>query len=310
MFSTRIPDNLAANRLAAAVAAARSGGRSLLDLTASNPTRAGFAYPDDLLSELVHPRSLTYAPEPFGLGEARAAVAASYRTRGQSISPEKVALTASTSEAYSLLFKVLCDPGDRVLVPRPSYPLLEHLARLDAVSPVAYDLEYHGAWSVDLASVERALTPGTRALLVVHPNNPTGSFVSRQDGEALAAMCAKANVAIIADEVFADYELTPGARARSALFASGGEALTFSLGGLSKAVGLPQVKLGWIATGGPAALVEPALKRLEFACDTYLSASTPVQVAAASLLERGETVRRQIQQRVTRNYGALRAATP
>jgi aspartate/methionine/tyrosine aminotransferase len=310
VFSTRIPGELFPNRLAKAVADYRARGQRVLDLTASNPTRAGFDYPPDLLSALADPRGLEYAPQPLGLESARRAIASSLAERGERVAAERIALTASTSEAYSLIFKVLCNPGDRILVPRPSYPLLEHLARLDVVMPVPYDLEYHGAWSVDLSSVERALVPEARALLVVHPNNPTGSFVSRADGQALMAMCAQRDMAIVADEVFADYELTPGARQASVSFASSSETLAFCLGGLSKGVGLPQVKLGWIALSGPDRLVAPALERLEFACDSYLSASTPVQLAAPALLERGTPVRQQIQERVARNYRALVARTP
>jgi len=310
VFSSRIPGSLSSNRLAAAVAAAKAAGRPLLDLTASNPTRAGFDYPEDLLSVLGDPRGLTYAPEPLGLNGAREAVSRDFARRGFTVPVERIALTASTSEAYSLLFKVLCDPGERVLVPRPSYPLFEHLTRLDAVTPVPYDLEYHGVWAVDLHSVEQALAPGSRALLVVHPNNPTGSFVSIRDGEALAALCADRGVAIVSDEVFADYELSDGAASRAARFTAMDRALTFTLGGLSKSVGLPQAKLGWIAASGPADQLERALARLEFACDAYLSVSTSVQQAAQRLLERGAFVRRQIQQRVRRNYASLQAATP
>lgn len=309
MFSRRTPDSLAPNPLAAALAAARSRGRAILDLTASNPTRAGFEYPADLLAPLSDARALAYAPEALGLRDAREAVAREYARRGVGVSPDRVVLTASTSEAYSLLFKVLCNPGERVLVPRPSYPLFEHLTQLDAVAPVPYDLEYHGAWIIDLHVLAQELRPDTRALLVVHPNNPTGSFVSRADGEALDALCAERGVPIVADEVFAEYELTPGATAAAARFHES-RALTFRLGGLSKSIGLPQVKLGWIAASGPDALVTASLARLEFACDAYLSVSTPVQQAAGRLLEHGATVRHQIQARVRRNYRALRNATP
>lgn len=309
MFSRRTPGDLSANALTAAVGAARAAGRRLLDLTASNPTKAGIEYPADLLAPLADSRGLVYSPEPLGLEEARRAVAADFARRGVTVPPERIVLTASTSEAYSLLFKVLCDPGDRVLVPRPSYPLFEHLTRLDAVAPVPYDLVYHGAWSIDIHGLERALQPGTRALLVVHPNNPTGSFISRSDGAALMALCAKRGIAIVADEVFADYELTPGATAGAAPFTVQADALTFSLGGLSKTVGLPQVKLGWIAVSGPDHQVSDALARLEFASDAYLSASTPAQLALPVLLERGAEVRRRIHERVVRNYGALCAAT-
>ena len=305
MFSSRVPANLEPNRFARALAAARSSGRPLIDLTLSNPTRAGFVYPPDLLAPLADPRGLTYAPEPFGLPEARRAVAADYRRRGFEVAPERIVLTASTSDAYSLLFKLLCDPGDEVLVPRPSYPLFEHLTALDGVIAKPYDLEYHGVWSLDLAGIEAGLGARTRALLCVHPNNPTGSFVTPAERDQLVRLCAARDAAIIADEVFADYEIAVGA-ARARLPVDDA-ALVFSLGGLSKSAGLPQVKLGWIAVHGPEGRVRDALQRLEVVCDSYLSASTPVQLAAAELLARGAALRRQIQARVRRNYARLSA---
>jgi aspartate/methionine/tyrosine aminotransferase len=201
-----------------------------------------------------------------------------------------------------LLFKLLADPGDDVLVPRPSYPLFEHLARLDGLSVRPYDLEYHGVWSIDMTSVEHALTSRTRALLVVNPNNPTGSFVKCDEVAGLVELCAERRMALIADEVFAEYELEPEAASNRGRVMDREDALVFSLGGLSKSVGLPQVKLGWIAAAGPAALVDDALERLELVCDTYLSVSTPVQAAADELLERGSPVRAQIRARVAANY--------
>ena len=204
-----------------------------------------------------------------------------------------------------MLFKLLADAGDEVLVPRPSYPLFDHLTRLDLVTARPYDLEYHGAWSIDISSVERALTPRTRALLLVSPNNPTGSFVAARELERLAALCASGGVAIIADEVFADYELRPGAAAGAGFAMDCRHALAFSLGGLSKSAGLPQVKLAWIAAGGPDAVVAEALERLEIICDTYLSVSTAVQLAASHLLERAPAIRAQIQSRIAANYRQL-----
>src|SRR5580765_194333 len=180
MFSSRIQSDLTGNRLAHALDRARADRRPFIDFTESNPTRAGFAYPQDALKALADPRGLLYAPEPFGALEARRAVASEFARRGLTVAPERIVLTASTSEAYSLVFKLLCDPGDEVLVPRPSYPLFEHLSRLDAVAAVPYDLEYDLSWTIDLASAERACSPRTRAILMVSPNNPTGSFVTPQ----------------------------------------------------------------------------------------------------------------------------------
>jgi alanine-synthesizing transaminase len=305
VFSTRLQSDLSANRLALAVARARADGRRLIDLTESNPTRAGFDYPSDLLAPLADPKGLCYAPDPSGLLDARMAVARDYLRRGLSIDPERIVLTASTSEAYSLLFKVLCDPGDEVLVPRPSYPLLEHLSRLDGIVARPYSLEYHGRWNVDLDSVGRAWSPRTRAMLVVTPNNPTGSCVRASEWHELAAACARSDAALICDEVFADYVWSsPSAGARGhVLFER--DVLSFSLGGLSKTVGLPQVKLGWMAIGGPQDVVGQAHARLEVAADTYLSVSTPVQVSASTLLANGAAVRAQIQARLLKNREAL-----
>jgi alanine-synthesizing transaminase len=309
VFSNRLPASLATNRLTDAIQRYRSGSRPLIDLTESNPTRAGFNYPTDLLAPLADPRGASYLPAPFGLPAARRAVAADYARQGITVPPDHIVLTASSSEAYSLLFKALADAGDEILVPRPSYPLFDYLTRLDLVASRPYELEYHGRWMLDVVSIERALTPRTRAVLIVSPNNPTGSFVKRDELERLAALCAERDVAIIADEVFADYELEAGSAKQAGRAATRSDALTFALGGLSKSVGLPQLKLGWIAVAGPAARVDAALQRLEHICDTYLSVSTPVQVAAAELLQSGASVRAQITNRVGENYHELKIQT-
>jgi aspartate/methionine/tyrosine aminotransferase len=247
-----------------------------------------------------------YAPEPLGLREARQAVAADFARRGLPVTEEQIALTASTSEAYSLLFKLLCAPGDEILIPRPSYPLFDHLSRLDAVSAVPYELEYHAKWSVDVASLERGFTARTRAVLLVSPNNPTGQFIDPSEMAAIAELCREHDAAVITDEVFADYALaSPGAP--SGLLLGDVGVVGFTLGGLSKSIGLPQVKLAWIVLSGPADSVADARARLELASDTYLSVSTPIQLAAAELLERGAGVRQQIQTRVRDNYRTLHA---
>jgi alanine-synthesizing transaminase len=305
MFSRRIPSDLAPNRLALALDRLRREGRPVVDLTESNPTRAGFEYPADLLAPLGSPRGLAYAPQPLGAADARRAVAADYARRGLHVPADRIVLTASTSEAYSLLFKVLCNPGDEVLTPRPSYPLFEHLTRLDGVVSRPYEVEYHGAWSIDVASIERAFSSITRAVLIVSPNNPTGSFVKTDELHEVAGLCAERGAALIADEVFADYELVPDAAGARAGVLTGSDALMFGLGGLSKSIGLPQVKLGWMAAVGPEASVRGAIGRLELACDAYLSVSTPVQMAVADLLDRGALVRRQIQARISANYRRL-----
>jgi alanine-synthesizing transaminase len=308
MFSERVPCELDRNRLAQTVDALRAAGRPIVDLTLSNPTRAGFEYPADLLAPLADPRALTYDPCPFGAIEARRVVVHDYERQGLAMPPERIVLTASTSEAYSILFKLLTDAGDEVLVPRPSYPLFDHLARLDLVSVRSYELEYHGVWSIDFASLERAFTSRTRAVLVVSPNNPTGSFIQQDELDRLAGLCASRDAAIVSDEVFSDYELEPGASRTAGRVAAREDILSFALGGLSKSVGLPQVKLGWIAAAGPERELSTALERLELICDTYLSVSTPAQLAAGALLDRGAAVRDQIASRVVANYRALRSA--
>jgi len=305
MFSDRVPGDLAVNRLTAAVANMRVSGRPFIDLTLSNPTRAQLDYPADMLAPLADPRALVYAPSPLGAADARASVAAEYARQGLAVAADRIVLTASTSDTYSAIFKLLANAGDEVLVPRPSYPLFDHLARLDLVHARAYDLDIHGGWAIDFASLERALTSRTRAVLIVSPNNPTGSFVNEADLDRLASLCAARDLAIVADEVFADYELTPGAAAHAGRAAARRDALTFALGGLSKSAGLPQVKLGWMALAGPDGRVRDARERLEHVCDTYLSVSTPVQVAAPRLIERGASIRAQIQERVVANYRAL-----
>jgi alanine-synthesizing transaminase len=309
MFSSRVSADLTPNRLSRAVERCRADGTPFIDLTVSNPTASAFRYPPQLLLDEHNAQaSLTYAPQPLGLPAARAAVAADYARRGLDVDPQRVVLTTGTSEAYSLLFKLLCDPGDEILIPRPSYPLFEHLAQLDAVRARFYDTDYHGAWTIDMPGVEQAITDRTRAMLVVSPNNPTGATLKLDELERLAAACGPRGIAIIADEVFADYPLDAGPSCQIARVAERRTGLAFSLGGLSKSVGLPQVKLGWIVVSGDDALVRAALERLELACDTYLSVATPVQLAAGTLLEKGSVVREQIQARVAANYRHARRA--
>jgi aspartate/methionine/tyrosine aminotransferase len=305
MFSARVPTDLSQNDLSRKIAQLRSRGVRLLDLTESNPTNVGLDYPPELLEPLAAPECLRYEPRPFGLREAREAVARLYGTG--SIPAGRVILTASTSEAYSFLFKLLCAPGDEVLVPVPSYPLFDYLTRLDAVSPRSYNLDYHGTWFIDLPSLERGLNDRTRAILIVSPNNPTGSLVRRSDLEAVSGLAAERSIALIGDEVFSDYLLQPAADGCSIL--SQDSALTFCLGGLSKSVGLPQLKLAWMVAAGPPELVHEALDRLEVICDSYLSVSTPVQHAAGRLLAAGKPVRAAIADRLGKNLDWLGRAT-
>lgn len=306
MLSSRLPANLTANAIARAVEARRASTGDLIDLTESNPTRVGIVYPPDLLAPLADPAGLAYEPEPLGVRGAREAVAREFLRHGRTVDPDRVVLTSSTSEAYALLFKLFCDPGDRVLVPHPSYPLFAHLTTLEAVEAVPYALEHHGRWRIDLPSVERAAASGARALLVVSPNNPTGSFLHRDDLSALVDLCRRHGLALIGDEVFFDYRL--GAAAETVSVLDQDEVLTCALGGMSKSCGLPQVKLGWIVWAGPAATVTATLSAYEIVADSYLSVSTPVQVAAPALLARAGVVREQLQARIDRNLRALEEA--
>jgi aspartate/methionine/tyrosine aminotransferase len=305
MFARRVPDDLSPNRLTLVHDDLRSRGRAIVDLTLANPTVAGFEYPRDLIDMLANPSALVYAPEPFGLPHARAAVAREYARMGVDVPPDRVILTASSSESYSTLFKLFCEPGDNVLVPLPSYPLFEHLCRLDAVVPRPYRLELHDRWTLDSEALGALVDARTRAVLVVSPNNPTGSMLTRGELAAVGEVCRRATIPLIGDEVFRDYPVQPPVGAAASVL-EWRETLVVSLGGLSKSIGLPQMKLGWMALGGPRPFVDGALARLELICDTYLSVNTPVQEAAAGLLTLGAGVRAQISDRLLLNYHALR----
>ena len=270
------------------------------------PTQAGFAYPEaEILAALAAPAALRYEPEPRGLPAARAAVAAYYAARGESVDADDVLITASTSESYALLMKLLAEPGDEILVPAPSYPLFDVLAALESVSLVRYPLEHAPGrgWRIGRAALERALSPRTRAVVVVHPNNPTGSYVQADERAWLEALCARRGLPLIADEVFLDYGR--GAACETS-FATTQGALAFALSGLSKLAGLPQLKLGWIALAGPGLLRREARDRLEFIADAYLSVGAPVQHAAASLLGLRGRIQQQIAARVDANESQLR----
>lgn len=316
-LSSRLPPHGQTNAITQALDALVAEGADVVDLTASNPTAVGLVYPPALLQSLAAPEAAGYAPEALGLRTAREAVAADAMRRGARVHPDRVALSASSSESYSWLFKLFCEPGDVVLVPRPSYPLFEHLAALEHVRMAPYALSFHGRWDVDLAEVERGLDAGARMVVAVSPNNPTGSCLSAAEADALIALTARAGVPLVVDEVFADYLLdagptgapvAPGAATDVALRADGHPgALVVTLGGLSKSVGLPQLKLGWMVFGGDAAAIDPARGGLELIADSFLSVSTPVQVAAPALLHDGAAVRAQIQNRIRTNLAALRA---
>jgi alanine-synthesizing transaminase len=342
MFSSRTNWHLEPNRFTRALESHRRGGAPLFDLTASNPTTCGFAYPQkEILAALADPRALQYAPESKGLLEAREAIAEYYRGRASAmgspqarsapaeVDAQRILLTSGTSEAYSWVFRLLCEPGDEVLVPAPSYPLFEFLANLADVNLVSYPLTYQEGsqekgWQIDLDALGAALTPRSRAVLVVHPNNPTGSFVSRREAAQLADLCARRDMALVADEVFLDFAkevaedraqdeaqddaLAAAGASFPGTFALQDVALTFTLSGLSKVCALPQMKLAWLAVSGPETLVRPAVDRLEIIADTYLSPGTPVQLAVPRFLALRGAIQEQLQRRIAANLTCLDAA--
>lgn len=303
MFSSRVPAALEPNRLTQTLRRLRASGAPLIDLTVTNPTATGIEYPSSILEALADSRSLRYEPAPLGLTEARRAVACDYGRLGIKVALEQVVLTASTSEAYSILFKLLCAPaGDAVMLPIPSYPLFEHLTGLDGVRAIPYRLEFHGRWAIDFDTLDAGWTDTVRAILAVSPNNPTGSILTGPELKGLAERCAARDSALVLDEVFIDYPISANAPEPDVPR----KCLTFRLGGLSKSAGLPQVKLGWIVVHGPDRDVQRALDRLELVCDTYLSVSTPVQHAAPALIAGGAEVRSHILDRIRANDRALR----
>jgi alanine-synthesizing transaminase len=309
MFSSRTRWDRTENRLARLLAARRRSGSLVLDLTESNPTRAGMVPPPEILAPLATPEALRYAPDPRGSRAAREAVAADRQRHGHAADADQIVLTASTSEAYSMAFKLLCDPGDAILVPSPSYPLFDFLASLESVQVDRYSLRQDGGWHLDLASLEAAVTEKTRAVVVVNPNNPTGSYLKRDEAEGLLDLCATRRLAVLSDEVFADYAFAPdGGRVTS--LDGGDRALVLAFGGLSKSCGLPQLKLGWMTVSGPPSLRDEALARLEIVADTYLSVGTPVQIAAPAILARSHELRAPIAARTARNLAALRSRIP
>ncbi len=308
MFSSRLEWNAHPNPLTTLLAEKRRQAAPVLDLTESNPTRAALDYPrEELLAALADPRALRYDPDPRGLLSAREAVSAYYAQRGVEVPASRILLTASTSEAYSYLFKLLTDPGDEILVPRPSYPLFDYLAAMESVAVRQYPLRYDGVWHIDFPALASAITPRTRAIVVVNPNNPTGSYLKRAEWEHLQTF----GLPILSDEVFSDFAFSPDPQ-RITTLAAQNSVLAFSMSGLSKIAGLPQMKLGWIAASGPAHLT--ALNGLEWIADTYLSVSTPVQLALPRILAATGPVQEQIRVQTASNLQYLRknllAASP
>ena len=306
LFASRTNWELTRNRLAACLDALREAGADILDLTESNPTRCGFkCFTRELLAELANPKNLNYEPSPKGLLEAREAVKNYYREKGILVSAEQIFLTASTSEAYSALFRLLANPGERILVPQPSYPLFNFLADLNDITLDPYFLRYDEVWRIDTDHLARSCISETRAIILVHPNHPTGSFVKRSEFLELVKLAKQMPLAVISDEVFSDYDLGGGS-GRMISAAETNEILTFTLGGISKALGLPQMKLGWIIVNGPEAFMEEAGKRLEVILDTYLSVSTPIQTALPSWFLLRSEIQQEIKTRIKENHNFLR----
>ena len=303
MFSRRTEWELAPNRLTEAVQTAQNAGQAFLDLTISNPTRAGISYDRTAVLDALRTEDLRdYDPQPKGLLSARQAVASYYRHRGENVDAGNLVLTTSTSEGYSYVLRLLADPGAEVLVPKPSYPLFEFLADLQDVKLVPCPLIYDHGWQIDLHSLERAVNGKSAAIVLVHPNNPTGSYVTRDERVRLNQLCTEHGIALIVDEVFLDYAHDGQSRPT---FATNSEALTFTLSGLSKISALPQMKLAWIAVSGPQKLAQEAMARLEVIADTYLSVNAPVQLAAPVLLEQRKSIQPQLMDRLRANLCEL-----
>jgi len=307
MFSSRTNWSLTPNRLSQLLRERRERGLPILDLTESNPTRCGFELDaEEVLAPLHNPRALLYQPDPRGLRVAREAVAQYYSERGVQLDPDQIFLTASTSEAYSFVFRLMANPGDKILAPQPSYPLFDFLGALNDVEVSPYPLAYNDGWQVDLQALAQRWDARCRGVLVVHPNNPTGSYIHQSERNRMAEICGQNHGVIIADEVFADYGFGADA-GRVATHALNTDVLTFTLSGLSKISALPQMKLAWIVVNGPPELRGQALARLEVIADTYLSVSAPVALATPAWLSQRGKLQSQILNRVQANLRQLDA---
>ncbi len=305
MFSRRTDWDLTPNRLSRAVEARRQAGREIIDLTESNPTRCDLdCWGEDLLREISSPKILRYDPQPFGPSTARRAVADDYRRQGSPVTEDRVVLTCSTSESYSHLFRLLADPGDRILVPAPSYPLFPFLLRLDHLELGTYPLTPGDSFRIDLDALASAIDAKTRAILVVNPGNPSGAFLKREEAGKLLTLCRRHDLALISDEVFSSYSFADDPQRQTTL-AGSDEVLTFTLNGASKSLGLPQLKVGWIVVSGPADVRRRALSRLEVIADTFLSVNTPAAGSLPFLLENKPRVTARILTRVRDNRNRL-----
>jgi len=305
MFSSRTDWDLLPSALSSLLSEKRMKGESIIDLADSNPTRCGIPHTPSSISPEIVRRSAVYEPDPRGLPAARQAIAAWYRSHGRPVDPEQIVLTSSTSEAYSFLLRLLCNVGESIAVPKPGYPLFEYLSRINDVAHRHYRLAYDGEWHIDFGSLGEALEAGVKGMIVVHPNNPTGSYVKVDEAGTIIKLLTAHPAALIVDEVFHSFPFGTSDR-RAGSFAGTEDVLTFTVNGLSKLVALPQMKLAWIAVSGPRDLAKPALERLEIICDTYLSVSTPVQHAANGILKQQPLYTSRVRDRVMQNYNDLK----
>ena len=305
MFSSRTDWNTTPNRLSGLAAEKYLRGESIIDLTESNPTKCKFSYPSEEILNTLSDRSvLSYQPEPRGLLSARKAITEYYAAQGIALTPEQIILTSSTSEAYSFLFKLLCNVGDEVVVPQPSYPLFEYLCQLNDITLRYYRLAYDGEWHIDFTSLEAQLSERTRAIVLVHPNNPTGSYLKQNEFDRICSLASEHHSSLIADEVFGPYDISPGVDCANILTSQSFMPL-FSLNGISKLLGLPQLKLSWIFVHGDLQQKGEALNRLDIIADTFLSVNTPVQIALPRLFRFSSDIRNQIRLRIQTNYKLL-----
>jgi len=300
MFANRTNWELTQNKISGILENFKKEGKTVLDLTESNPTNCGFAYPEkELQGALINPSNMRYTPSTKGILSAREAVAQYYKGKHIDVSPDQIFLTSSTSEGYSFLFRLLADPGETMLFPCPSYPLFEFLVGLNDLEMEFYPLQYQNKWSMNFPALRKMITPRARGVILVNPNNPTGSYVKRDEVAALNALCKEHQLPIISDEVFYDYTFEPHQHFPS--LASNDEHLTFVLGGLSKTLGLPQMKLSWIVVNGPEELIARTMARLEIIADTYLSVNAPAQNALASWMQLRSVIQNEIMTRARIN---------
>jgi len=314
-FSKRTEWELTSNKLMSCLEKVRGEDEKIIDLTESNPTHCDFEYPQErILEGFLNPKNMDYRPSAQGLLDARQAICRCYWDRGYEIKPEQIFVTSSTSEAYSFLFRLLTNPGDHVLFPRPSYPLFEFLVDLNDIDMDTYPLIYNKnesqdkhTWQIDFDRFRAAFYPNTKAVVLVNPNNPTGSFIKRDELSAIAEFCMDKNMSIISDEVFWDYSLSENNHEFISAV-DNKKCLTFVLGGVSKCLALPQMKVSWIILNGPEELVKEAYNRLEVIADTYLSVNTPAQNALQQWLTLHSMIKGEVVKRLEANYAFVKEA--